>query len=626
MHASRAQEHTTNNNTRRQDVFEILRSLLRHNVHSVTVKGQFSDPTAATSWCRNTEPKSAKFSSGTDTRWHLDCFDPPPGAFAMGLLSKTYARKGKGLRQANIQGFLKPPQVHGGVASDVSAGGGSTAGGEGGEKDAVMPPQAGKPGKVRNTGPDPFDFESSFDASIGPAINTTATTRDGALTPTSTSTGTGSPAGEGSPDTAMTSAGDFRRLAKSKRRRVTFAAVEEYALAEDGPTDDDDPGDKDVVAMEDNTAPNSGRLFAAATIDADADDDDDDTPAWARLRPSPFPFGGGGDSDYTAGTATLDVGAFDMASTAAGANGRAIGGTISTSTYGGSMSRTTSQHPKDTNGNQRSTLSLPESGEHLADLDEAQYALSGIGIGQPAMGRLQSATTLVALMADSQRRRVLTAQGLAPRLMRAALQLCALATVSGGSQSDGSSDGGRGRGGGGVSDPSSSAGSGARAGVGAKGRSGAGLSLVGGRQVSATQPMSAPSSTDKPISGALQLAASSLLYLASLDLCPQDAAVVFAARDTVPVLAALLAPALPGVRHGRASEPAANLGGESGVRAGAYDWTVDTSSTQHSQSAAERAEQSAEKNIRQSLRALRFLPNEEVEAPTLALLVTHRRG
>ena len=28
-------------------------------------------------------------------------------------------------------------------------------------------------------------------------------------------------------------------------------------------------------------------------------------------------------------------------------------------------------------------MALPESGEHLADLDEAQYALSGIGAGQP---------------------------------------------------------------------------------------------------------------------------------------------------------------------------------------------------------------------------------------------------
>jgi hypothetical protein len=29
-------------------------------------------------------------------------------------------------------------------------------------------------------------------------------------------------------------------------------------------------------------------------------------------------------------------------------------------------------------------IGLPESGEHLADLDEAQYALTGIAEGQPA--------------------------------------------------------------------------------------------------------------------------------------------------------------------------------------------------------------------------------------------------
>ena len=59
----------------------------------------------------------------------------------------------------------------------------------------------------------------------------------------------------------------------------------------------------------------------------------------------------------------------------------------------------------------------------MADVDEAQYALGGLAPEQPAGGRLASAATLVALVADPRRRRALAAHGLAPRVLRAALDL-----------------------------------------------------------------------------------------------------------------------------------------------------------------------------------------------------------
>ena len=68
---------------------------------------------------------------------------------------------------------------------------------------------------------------------------------------------------------------------------------------------------------------------------------------------------------------------------------------------------------------------LPESGDALAALDEAQYALSGLGADQPESGRLACASSLVAIAADARFRRALAQHGLALRLCRAALDLCA---------------------------------------------------------------------------------------------------------------------------------------------------------------------------------------------------------
>ena len=67
---------------------------------------------------------------------------------------------------------------------------------------------------------------------------------------------------------------------------------------------------------------------------------------------------------------------------------------------------------------------LPESGDALAALDEAQYALSGLGVDQPEAGRLACASSLVAIAANARFRRALAQHGLAPRLCRAALDLC----------------------------------------------------------------------------------------------------------------------------------------------------------------------------------------------------------
>ena len=61
-------------------------------------------------------------------------------------------------------------------------------------------------------------------------------------------------------------------------------------------------------------------------------------------------------------------------------------------------------------------------GDALAGVDEGAYALGGLAPEQPAGGRLASAATLVALVADPRRRRALAAHGLAP-VLRAALDL-----------------------------------------------------------------------------------------------------------------------------------------------------------------------------------------------------------
>ena len=130
-------------------------------------------------------------------------------------------------------------------------------------------------------------------------------------------------------------------------------------------------------------------------------------------------------------------------------------------------------------------VNLPESGNDLADLDEAQYALSGLTRNAPAVGKLTSASTLVRLASDPRSRRVLSAQGLAPRLTLAALQL--------------------------------------------------------GREARATHRRGAIDRAAGAVPSRLaKLASASLLYLANLDVRASDAAAAFASDDAALVLATVL--------------------------------------------------------------------------------------
>ena len=130
-------------------------------------------------------------------------------------------------------------------------------------------------------------------------------------------------------------------------------------------------------------------------------------------------------------------------------------------------------------------VNLPESGDDLADLDEAQYALSGLTRNAPAVGKLTSASTLVRLASDPRSRRVLSAQGLAPRLTLAALQL--------------------------------------------------------GRGARATHRRGAIDRAAGAVPNRLaKLASASLLYLANLDVRASDAAAAFASDDAALVLATVL--------------------------------------------------------------------------------------
>jgi hypothetical protein len=224
----------------------------------------------------------------------------------MGLLSKIYERKGKGMRQSGIQGFLKtaptttgaaPPSQ--GAAGGSGGGGGGGSGSLGGGSNANAQKSTGgavggstspewaatgggfSSGDKKSKARDPFDFESSFDASVGPAVNTVNVASVGAagggpvtsdddnnnseMSPSTSSPATGnkqrggSPGGGGSARSPLSlgpksspgawgkafgggggggggggDGGDPFRPTPSKRRRVTFAEVEEYSLAEAG--------------------------------------------------------------------------------------------------------------------------------------------------------------------------------------------------------------------------------------------------------------------------------------------------------------------------------------------------------------------------------------------------------
>ncbi|ACO70229.1 predicted protein [Micromonas commoda] len=221
-------------------------------------------------------------------------------------------------------------------------------------------------------------------------------------------------------------------------------------------------------------------------------------------------------------------------------------------------------------------VNLPESGDDLADLDEAQYALSGLTRNAPAVGKLTSASTLVRLASDPRSRRVLSAQGLAPRLTLAALQL--------------------------------------------------------GREARATHRRGAIDRAAGAVPSRLaKLASASLLYLANLDVRACDAAAAFASDDAALVLATVLEvtpeeEAEERVKAEEASRRERTNGGTNGEATRRDDAKHALSRGGFAALLTRGSDDRCERDISRALtRGLKFLPHEKVDACTLGLLATHRQ-
>ena len=221
------------------------------------------------------------------------------------------------------------------------------------------------------------------------------------------------------------------------------------------------------------------------------------------------------------------------------------------------------------------TSTIPESSDALAALDEAQYALSGLGDDAPLAGRLACASSLVAICAEPRFRRALAQHGLAPRVCRAALDLCA--SVVGVSAKRGAK---------GV-DPDDH-------GVIAR--------ALREKCVRSTSP-------------ALGLSAAALLYLSTLELRASEACATYAERDVAGILAGLM-------RHTEFSaseESESSKEKEKGARK-----KLGLGGGGFASLLADGAEAKALKLTRDALRSLKFLPHERADAPTLAMLAAHR--
>ena len=221
-------------------------------------------------------------------------------------------------------------------------------------------------------------------------------------------------------------------------------------------------------------------------------------------------------------------------------------------------------------------VNLPESGDDLADLDEAQYALSGLTRNAPAVGKLTSASTLVRLASDPRSRRVLSAQGLAPRLTLAALQL--------------------------------------------------------GREARATHRRGAIDRAAGAVPSRLaKLASASLLYLANLDVRASDAAAAFASDDAALVLATVLEvtpeeEAEERVKAEEASRRERTNGETNGEATRRDDAKHALSRGGFAALLTRGSDDRCERDISRALtRGLKFLPHEKVDACTLGLLATHRQ-
>ena len=258
-----------------------------------------------------------------------------------------------------------------------------------------------------------------------------------------------------------------------------------------------------------------------------------------------------------------------------------------------------SPSPPPRGGNPKPRDALPESSDALAALDEAQYALSGLGADQPEAGRLACASSLVAIAADARLRRALAQHGLAPRMCRAALDLCA--SVLGVHARDAAAaDGG---------------------GVIAR--------ALAAERRRATSP-------------ALGVSAAALLYLSTLELRAGEAAAAYAGRDVAGILAELMRRSDFSAEEDESVDDKSERGGARRRLLGADDEDADdknetvgkrddkngnassSSGPGFGALLANGAETKALRTTRDALRGLKFLPHESVDAPTLALLAAHR--
>jgi hypothetical protein len=298
----------------------------------------------------------------------------------MGFLSKIYERKGKGQRRGSIAGLLGKPAAGAGApsspaeappppraaprrgarrgaASEKTTAGDADVPGEDAPRHAPPAPRARAPASNARAKPDPFDFDASADASVGPETDpevpaSPATRSPAAKSPGSASrrrsplglrTSPGGPVrrllGPKSPGTAFGAArdapggGPSRPAAApegaprpapdadgcvtppdpfaptpSKRRRVTFAEVDAYDMAEEDEDAEEppespasaparwgvfgSPGDAEPSDGDRSAGPSAASLGGANAAEASAP-----SPEWAkrtRVVPNEDASGRGG--------------------------------------------------------------------------------------------------------------------------------------------------------------------------------------------------------------------------------------------------------------------------------------------------------------------------------------------
>ena len=241
----------------------------------------------------------------------------------------------------------------------------------------------------------------------------------------------------------------------SKRRRVTFAEVDAYDMAEEDEDAEEppespasaparwgvfgSPGDAEPSDGDRSAGPSAASLGGANAAEASAP-----SPEWAkrtRVVPNEDASGrGGGGSpmspDYAGNhprgprgvprrgddgepAASRRRARADEAEPEGAAEGFEAFDALDGGGGGGGGSSGGGRPLRLRDGNARRL----DAAARLAVADEAQYALSGTGDRLPVASRLGSAAQLVAVAADPAKRRALAAQGLVPAVLAASLRL-----------------------------------------------------------------------------------------------------------------------------------------------------------------------------------------------------------